>query len=268
MGWLLRLGVAGALVAGALSACGGDSTTFGDPGGTAGAGGDGATGGGTTDGGAAGEGGTSSANGGGGDGGMAAGGAGGGGGCAVNNSGDCDSPADCGGAPCVEITTCGFRVCERAPDEATECNTPGLDDCCNTTECVSGTCHVAPYGAHCGGLQQAPHNECLEDECSTAVDCGADPGNGLSWQCVPPGTFGNPVNACVLSNCTTDADCTAEAGGICAPVQRACCNAPVALYCVYPTNGCRRQQDCSNQSHCDFDGTGASCVAGPAICPP
>jgi hypothetical protein len=156
-------------------------------------------------------------------------------------------------------------VCEQRIDEADSCSTP-LDECCHSTACLTGSCYRGPIGPFCGGIQPPGNNICIDDECKDAGDCPAPPPNLLAI-CTPPNTMGSPVRSCIVGSCRVDSDCNAEPGGVCGPVQTACCNGPVGLYCSYPSDGCLRPSDCAGNTHCDIDGERARCLPGPAICP-
>jgi hypothetical protein len=141
-----------------------------------------------------------------------------------------------------------------------------FDQCCDSSECINGRCFPGPFGPYCGGILPPGNNLCAVDECQVESDCPTPPPSYL-YVCAPAMTMGSPVRSCVLSTCRTDADCSAEPGGVCGPVQTACCSGPVGLYCSYPSDGCLRPSDCQGNSHCAIDGTRARCMPGPAICP-
>jgi hypothetical protein len=242
----------------AATACGGNVST-----GAGGNGGNGAAGGGGN--GAAGGGG----NGGAGNGGAGNGGAGatGGGGVGGGSTGDCATEADCGGAPCAEVTPGGFKVCLSSPPEATACgaNQP-QDQCCTSADCSKGKCYLSTSFPYCGGPAMAEYNLCAADQCASAADCKGD----LPAICTPAGAFGWPVRECVVALCETNADCNAKQNGYCAPVNTTCCNVPAGLACVYP-GGCRADADCASDGskHCELDQSSKSgvCKDGPALCP-
>lgn len=158
---------------------------------------------------------------------------GGAGGAAPVQPTECTSDADCGGAPCVGVTSDGYKVCLVHIDPVTSCGP--LMGCCNSDQCA-GSAHCYPPFRYCGGIV-GPQNKCIEDECQVNADC--PPGN----VCVPAGVFAYPVKACVVTRCHANADCTAEPGGFCEPVEDTCCAGIYALYCVYP-GGCRTSADC------------------------
>jgi hypothetical protein len=191
-------------------------------------------------------------------------GGGGGAGCGAQQ-GDCSNDNQCpAGSSCVALTTCGYRVCSEPHDEAPSCQ--GMfDECCNSSECAQGKCYSGPLGPYCGGLQQAPYNMCMTDECTADSDCPPPPA-GFVRVCTPAGTFGRAVRTCINASCRIDADCNEEPGGRCAPVQTACCDGPVSLFCVYPSNGCERPGDCPT-GNCNPDGARARCFATPPVCP-
>jgi hypothetical protein len=185
-------------------------------------------------------------------------------------AGDCQSAADCGGNPCVEVTPGGFKVCTSAPPpEASQCtpNNPVPDECCTTADCMGkGTCYLSTDLPYCGGPAMAQYNRCVADQCAKDADCGG----GQNEVCAPAGIFGNPERACTVAYCTTNADCNAKTGGYCAPINDPCCSLPSGLGCVYP-GGCRSNEDCAadGSQHCEIDGATKSgvCKDGPAACP-
>jgi hypothetical protein len=175
-------------------------------------------------------------------------------------TGDCATDADCPGGHCIPIVPGGFHVCAYPPVEATSCDpSHGVDQCCSTAECATGTCYLSPM-SHCGGLIRLPQNECMTDECQTDADCGTD------QACVPAGTIG-PVKTCIDASCHTDADCTDEAGGHCVLSGNPCCHVFDTLVCTYPSDGCRASSDCAPGDHCELDSGRARCVGGGMICP-
>jgi hypothetical protein len=191
------------------------------------------------------------------------GGAGGGG---AKNSGDCDNDGDCPGSHCVAITPGGFRVCQQVPVEATSCTNPGIDDCCNTSDCqLDGLCLVGPVSPACVGPVHLPRNECGYDQCGSDPDCGA------GMICVDRGLWGPEIKSCMVADCKRDTDC--GAGEKCELIQNTCCSnypASVALglYCVPPVNGCHNDKDCDQGSYCALDANQkAVCTAGMATCP-
>lgn len=234
---------------------GGGSTTGGSGGSVAGAGG--STGGvGGSTGGVSGSGGST-------------GGVGGSGGTATQ-SGDCsdvDPALFCpdNGSSCTELVPGGFTMCVVEPMPATQCLNPGVDECCDTSECSNGgECFEGPVVPWCGGAAPQVMNECALDQCADSSECGE---NNF---CVPRGAFGNKVKFCAAALCQHDSDCTTNVGGICAPVNDPCCGAPRGLFCVYPDGGgCRNDADCAPGHYCEANyATGvASCVEGFAQCP-
>jgi hypothetical protein len=193
-----------------------------------------------------------------------AGGTGGGGVDAgrIKNSGDCESTADCGGEPCVDISSGGYRSCVTKIVEATTCsNPPG--QCCKTDDCTAagkpGKCILGPTAPSCGGPVQIPTNVCAADECKSASDC---PGSNAI--CVPAGVFGRKVATCLAGGCRRDSDCNEGPGGACLPVTSSCCSAPIGLFCVYK-GGCVSDMDCPG-AHCDTSSGKAVCVPGGVGC--
>jgi hypothetical protein len=232
-----------------LFACGGDEFTVSEGGSgslTSGAGGDPGSGGSS---------GTTSHAGNGGNAGTADAGR-------IKNSGDCDNAAECGGDPCVDISSGGYRACVTKVPEAMACsNPPG--ECCKTADCTAagkpGKCLLGPRAPSCGGPVQVPTNICAADQCMTAADC-----SGSNAICVPAGVFGRKVASCLTGGCRRDSDCNEASGGACLPITGTCCPSPIGLFCVYK-DGCTNDADCPD-GHCDV-GTGkAVCRPGPVAC--
>jgi hypothetical protein len=189
-----------------------------------------------------------------------------GGGC-PDQSGDCQTNDQCLNGDCVELSPCGFKVCERPLDEADSCSGGGNDECCNTSQCVNdGTCYLGPFAPTCGGAVELPHNVCAVEGCQDAGDCPA-PQAGMSMICAPANTLGYPVSHCLAASCLTNAECTDEPGGHCATVTPSCCSGPNVLLCTYPSDGCRSDTNCPG-GHCAQDGTRARCFDGAPACPP
>ena len=236
------------------AACGGDAFTAGD-----GGGGSGATA-------------SSSSSSGsqGGDGGSGASSSsssstsGSGGGCG-NQSGECQTNEHCQEGDCVELTPCGFRVCETIVEEAVACSNDGQDQCCNSGECAEGSCHLGPWAANCGGMQEQQYNICAEDQCQEDGDCPAPPPSMLTV-CAPANTMGYPMRHCLLGSCRTNDDCNAEPGGLCATITPTCCSGANILLCTYPSDGCRSDGDCPG-GYCAQDGERARCHDGFYPCP-
>jgi hypothetical protein len=192
------------------------------------------------------------------------GGAGGGGG-GPKNSGDCQSPSDCGGDACVEVFPGGYRVCAIRVPEATTCSVPP-GSCCKSADCAADAkaparCVLGPVEPRCAGPVIVATNVCASDACASAADC---PGENAI--CALGGTLGRKAARCMTGGCRLDRDCTAEAGGICAPVANPCCDEIAGLFCVYP-GGCRSNRDCASDEHCQTDATHAFCAPGGALCP-
>ena len=188
------------------------------------------------------------------------GGNGGNGGNGATASGDCETSADCGGDPCVELTPGGYRVCQIDYPEASSCLDPSIDECCTTADCAFGSCYATPIVPFCGGAEQQPFNVCVADQCADDAACGA------GSICAPAGTLARKVRACAPASCKVNADCTAEPSGVCAPVVDPCCGYPAGLHCVYP-GGCRSNTDCPG-GYCELGQDGATrCMTGAPICP-
>jgi len=229
--------------------------------------GDTSTGGeaGTSEGGSAagGKGGSSSGGGSAGSAGSAGSGGGSAGTGGSQNSGDCLKDGDCAGGKCVALSPGGYRTCQVTVPLATTCG-GSSDECCTdgTQPCASGRCVRGPLAPHCGGLVTGG-NVCATLGCSSNADCQDNE------TCFLAGTLDHLANTCVLGGCRVDADCTAAAGGKCEPVIPNCCSGVTALYCVYPSGGCRSNGDCASGSHCliSDDMKTASCVVGKGFCP-
>ena len=180
----------------------------------------------------------------------------------AQNSGDCDTDADCGGDPCVEISPGGYRVCETKVPLATTCSSPA-GECCKTADCAAagkqGKCLLGPVAPSCGGPALVPTNVCAIDKCTSASGC-----SGSNGVCVPAGVFGRKVASCMTGGCRRDSECSEGKGGACVPVSGACCPGPVGLYCVYQ-GGCVNDGDCTN-GHCDVSSGKAVCAPGGVAC--
>ena len=160
--------------------------------------------------------------------------------------GDCATNDDCPGGQCVEIVPGGFRVCVTLPPEATQCDPSHTQDqCCTSADCAAqggGRCYDSQSIPYCGGAFPAPQNVCFVDFCTEDSECfGGTTGETI---CAPTGVAGFPGRSCLMTFCRADSDCTAQPGGICAPVQEACCGLVAGLACVYP-DGCRSNADCA-----------------------
>jgi len=234
-------------------ACGGKAFTA--SGGDEGSAGSTATGAG----GGAGAGGSGSAGSHAGNGGTGVGGAGGG---RIKNSGDCDTASDCGGDPCVELSSNGYRACVAKVPEATACSSPA-GQCCKTADCAAagkaGKCLLGPAQPSCGGPVQVPTNVCAADLCKSESDC---PGSNAT--CVPAGVFGRKIGTCMMGGCRRDSDCKEGTGGACLPIAGACCPGPAGLYCVYK-DGCVNDADCPG-GHCEVSSGKAVCAPGGVAC--
>ncbi len=182
------------------------------------------------------------------------------------NSGDCASDKSCVEGHCVELSPGGYRVCAPGTIEVTSCanpdDQPPDNECCDASDCPSGSCVEGPLTKSCGGPRILPYNVCAEDECASSADCAGLP-NGV---CFPAGAYGHPVATCVAGSCQKDSDCNEEPGGACVLVSEDCCGTR-SLACVYP-GGCRTLADCpaSAQSCLVVDGR-AVCSSEPLLCP-
>jgi hypothetical protein len=180
----------------------------------------------------------------------------------VGGSGYCDTSANCDGYPCIPIVPGGFRTCWLAYLEASNCTGSNLDECCDSGDCIGGTCQQWPAKPYCGGAPIEFHNVCVTDECSSSADCG--PG----MACAAAGTIHNKMRICIPAWCEVDADCTAEPGGICGPIASPCCYEAVSLGCVYPSDGCMSEGDCPG-TYCMVGNDGrAKCATSLPSCPP
>ena len=174
-------------------------------------------------------------------------------------AGECATNADCApGSTCIEVRP-GIGVCVETTMEATECTGAGMppDECCDSSECTEGACHLGPVVPFCGGPGFIPHNVCAGDECTTDAGCT----NGV---CLPAGAFGRPVRTCLFASCEGDSDCTASAGGRCILFFDPCCGLP-ALHCRYP-DGCGSGDDCPS-GYCQATGGRTRCEPGAPPCP-
>jgi len=180
----------------------------------------------------------------------------------TKNSGDCESTADCGGDPCVDISSGGYRACVAKVPEATACSSPP-GGCCKSADCAAsaqgGKCILGPPLPMCGGPLQIPSNVCAVDQCKSASDC-----SGPNAICVPAGVFGRKVASCMTGGCRRDSDCTQGKGGACLPIAGGCCPGPIGLFCVYE-GGCVNQGDCPN-GHCETSTGTAVCAPGGVAC--
>src|SRR5437773_4994894 len=65
----------------------------------------------------------------------------------TKNSGDCDTASDCGGDPCIDISSGGYRACVAKVPEAIVCSSPP-GECCKTVDCAAagkpGKCLLGP----------------------------------------------------------------------------------------------------------------------------
>jgi hypothetical protein len=170
--------------------------------------------------------------------------------------GECISDAECFEGTCVELLPGGYRVCRQMPAPINSC-APGEMGCCNSDVCLPGQRCFPPVGS-CGGLV-GPMNRCLGDGCQSDSDCDA----GV---CAAAGELGLFVNTCIAAlGCRRDADCTAKPGGVCRPIEDACCSGVYALYCFYP--GGTSKADCETRG-CGDPATGvATCASMKPVCP-
>jgi hypothetical protein len=192
-----------------------------------------------------------------------AGHAGSGGGLGSTNSGDCNSDAGCPNGKCIELSPGGFRTCQVEVPLATKC---GLADACCPNDpmkaCAAGRCVAGPVGPSCG-LVQAIRNFCSVPQCTTSASCKD---NGT---CAQAGSLDRKEAMCLPGSCRLDKECNAAKGGKCQPVTLPCCSGVSGLYCVYPTVGCRSNNDCANGDSCQLssDGKSAECMPGGVNCP-
>jgi len=177
---------------------------------------------------------------------------------------DCDSNDDCFGGECVEVN--GHRTCRVDVTEATACENPQFDECCDTSECAdpSQICTIMP-DAYCGGAKPNFYNQCVStDDTCADLDCGKG-----DAACAPPGTFGFSAARCVTRYCHEDGDCNEGPGGSCVPIDNPCCGSTSGFFCAYADDGCRSTSDCGEGTYCEPNfATGvASCVPGVPACP-
>ncbi|MFO0613997.1 MAG: hypothetical protein U0414_15500 [Polyangiaceae bacterium] len=169
---------------------------------------------------------------------------------------ECHSNADCPGGTCVEVNV-GFKTCQYPVDEATTCDNPGMDACCNSSECKANEkCVRTPVKPVCAGIPQPEFNTCASDECASDADC-----NG--GVCAPAGTFGNKVNACLPAQCS--GVCGLETMAPCAIVRDPCCNTAIGFFCIHE---CNKNEDCPG-GYCEIDQATMSpkCKQGAPPCP-
>ena len=190
--------------------------------------------------------------------------------------GECNSPADCGGLPCVRVPDepGGYWICTTRPlDEATSCTSPypEYDECCTSAECTggrNGACfYTSTFTPYCGGPMPLDHNMCVYDECMSDSECDS-PSPGASALCMPANTYGWPRSRCAWGTCKTASDCTAAPGGYCAPLEDYCCPSHIqGFFCIYPGN-CDSNGDCTDYDACIGDwvtgGTRCDMYACPA----
>lgn len=171
----------------------------------------------------------------------------------------CRSDADCpSGVACAKYTPNGPGGCEYKPMPATSCMSPGgRDECCSSDECPGGGCfsQVVGAGIACGNGGFDTYNQCVSDSCRTDADCSS---NAV---CTGP----SPFRQCLPVACRSDADCTATPGGACVAISGGCCGpyAPRAwqLACVYPSDGCQKNEDCPMGQVCVVNAGRAQCAA-------
>lgn len=174
-----------------------------------------------------------------------------------NDLSECTSNADCPGGACVDVNN-GFKMCQLPVVEATACQNPGMDACCNTTECKQGEiCVPNPITPHCAGIPQPEFNVCAKDECASNADC-------QGGVCMPAGTIGNKVKVCMQAQCFGTI-CGQESITPCAMVREPCCNTAVGFYCI---DECRKNEDCPG-GYCDVNQQTLSpdCEMGGPTCP-
>lgn len=165
--------------------------------------------------------------------------------------GNCASEAECSGRPCLQLPASaeGWHTCDQQPPEMSACDHPSVDECCNSSECKTGTggC-FSNLLFFCGGAEPPPQNVCLYSECDTSDQCTAK-SNGV---CVNAGAFGEPVDRCVYGGCVLDAGCIARPGGACMPFFDPCNHRFAGFFCTYDDSACRSDADCSAQGkYCD-----------------
>lgn len=166
---------------------------------------------------------------------------------------ECDGPEDCPGGECVDINGGGYHACKYPVVEATMCTGSVLDECCDTSECITGKCLAAPLEPYCGGPQPAMYNACGVDQCLTNADC-------TDGVCVPAGVVGNQVAMCVPAMCFGTV-CGQESLSSCALVRDPCCNGPAGFICI-EEDGCQSNADCPG-GYCEQ----GVCMQGAPLCP-
>jgi hypothetical protein len=141
-----------------------------------------------------------------------------------------------------------------------------MDQCCTSADCKQGKCYSTSSLPYCGGPAMAVYNVCAADACAQDQDCPKS--GGAPELCAPAGAFGIPMRFCMQGYCHTNADCTASPGGVCEPIQSSCCSVPAGVACVYP-GGCKKDQDCGANAHCEVDPAQGAAVCKPGLvgCP-
>lgn len=174
----------------------------------------------------------------------------------------CRSDVDCpSGGVCTKYTPNGPAGCAYKAKPATSCTSPDnpREECCSSVDCPAGSCfsQVVGVGIACGLGGFDTINQCLSDRCQTDADC---PETEI---CAPLGMSG-PVRHCIAAACRSDADCTAAPGGACVAFAESCCTTYHAqaqqLACVYPSDGCQKNEDCAAGQVCVVTAGGARCA--------
>jgi hypothetical protein len=185
----------------------------------------------------------------------------------VVERGECSSSADCGGRDCVRVPDRpgGYWLCmDPLPGEAAECSSPGLDECCRSSECTAGDeggCYFFEDVVCAGGVDSGLHNQCFYTRCRSDGDCGS------KAVCVPAGALGLPRNTCVIARCAVASDCADRQGAYCRPFMTLCCPAkPAGFFCVDPAV-CKTDEDCpGDQLFCIGDTETGWAVCMPGFC--
>jgi hypothetical protein len=172
------------------------------------------------------------------------------------------SSSECGELTCLRFGD-GPGVCRTPTEPATECSFGGSrNECCESSDCGEGQCFAVTTPALlCSATAGADTwNQCRVDECSLDDDCP----DGL---CTPLG-FGSG-RSCMPAACVRDEDCGAEPGGACALLALGCCRTQIGgaphreteIACVYPSDGCQRDEDCATGQYCVVLDGRAQCSA-------
>lgn len=154
---------------------------------------------------------------------------------------------------CAELVPGGISSCPYSGGwwPVTSCDSSlSGPQCCSASDCPEGQCAIQQgYSGICGRGGASGLSLCRRDFCTTDSDCS----DGFC-------SLG-PPRQCVRAACKYDDDCTAEPGGACRMVAPDCCGKQgldAVAACVYPGDGCTKDEDCG-EGYCTV-------VAGRAAC--